>query len=132
MIIIKTLKGCIFNPQFEWTGGGIACTTSDLAKWAKIYYESELFSMESLKQILSPNKYGKLTDNLSYGMGSFIYNTKLGDLYGHTGTFPGYVSIFVYHSQLEIAIALQINCDYAKEKMNLIEYLERILTDQLK
>ncbi|NOQ26692.1 MAG: serine hydrolase [Bacteroidales bacterium] len=123
---------CIFNPQFEWTGGGIACTTSDLAKWAKIYYESELFSKETLNQMVTPNKNGKLTDNLSYGMGSFIYNTKLGEMYGHSGTFPGYKSIFVYHPQLEIAIALQINCDYATEKMSLVEYLERILIDQLK
>lgn len=122
---------CIFNPQFEWTGGGVACTTSDLAKWAKIYYESILFSKESLKQMITPNKNGELSDNLSYGMGSFVYHTKLGDMYGHSGTFPGYKSIFVYHPQLEIAIALQINCDYATEKMSMVEYLEKILINQL-
>lgn len=122
---------CIFNPQFEWTGGGIASTTSDLAKWAKLYYESELFSEELLKKMVTPNANGKLTENISCGMGSFMFNTKLGYLYGHTGTFPGYVAIFAYHPQLEIAIALQINCDYGKEKMSLTEYLERILIGQI-
>ena len=123
---------CIFNTQFEWTGGGIACTTSDLAKWSKVYYDRELFSKESLNKIITTNENGKLTKNLSYGMGSFIYKTKLGDMYGHSGTFPGYKSIFVYHPQLEFAIALQVNCDYATEKMSLIEYLEELLIDQLK
>jgi len=64
-------------------------------------------------------------------MGSFIFQTELGELYGHTGSFPGFVSIFAYHPQLEIAIAMQINCDYAKEKMSLIEYLERLLENQI-
>jgi len=121
----------IFNPQLEWTGGGIASTTSDLAKWAKLYYECELFSAETLQQMVTPDKNGKLTENVSCGMGSFIFQTKLGELYGHTGSFPGFVSIFAYHPKLEIAIAMQINCDYAKEKMGLTEYLERILINQL-
>ena len=121
----------IFNPQLEWTGGGMASTTSDLAKWAKIYYENKLFSKQSLLKIITPNTNGKLSEKESYGMGSFIYHTKFGELYGHTGSFPGFVSIFAYHPKLEVAIALQINCDYAKEKMSLVEYLEEILVDKL-
>jgi hypothetical protein len=25
----------VVNPQFEWTGGGLATTAMDLARWAK-------------------------------------------------------------------------------------------------
>jgi D-alanyl-D-alanine carboxypeptidase len=31
----------IFNPQFEWAGGGFASTAEDLAHWAKALYEGQ-------------------------------------------------------------------------------------------
>lgn len=65
--------------------------------------------------------------NLSYGMGSFIYQTNVGTAYGHTGTMPGFNSIMAYFPDRKIAIALQINCDYASHKMALINYVETIL-----
>lgn len=116
-----------FNPQMEWTGGGIASTTSDLAKWAKIYYEGKLFSDTLLKKMITPNKNAiTIEDGLAYGMGSFIYTTKHGNVYGHTGFVPGFVSIFAYYPEQKIAMAMQINCDFAKEKMSLIDYLDEI------
>jgi D-alanyl-D-alanine carboxypeptidase len=119
----------VFNPQMEWTGGGMASTTPDLAKWANIYYTGNLFS-DSLKSIIvAPNLQGKnIDEGLSYGMGSFIYNMQDGLAYGHTGMFPGYKSIFAYFPEKEISIALQINCDYATNKMSMIEYVEEILS----
>ena len=118
----------IFNPQMEWTGGGMVSTTSDLARWAKIYYEANVFSKESLNKIITPTINGtEIDENLSYGMGSFLYNTKLGIAYGHTGTMPGFNSIFAYFPNQQIAIALQVNCDYAAKRMTLIQYVERIL-----
>jgi len=123
----------IFNPQLEWTGGGIASTTSDLAKWAKIYYEGKLFSDSLLNKIITPNSYGKMIeDSLAYGMGSFIYETKYGKAFGHTGFVPGFVSIFAYYPEHKMSIALQINCDYAKKKLSLIDYLDKILVVLIK
>jgi D-alanyl-D-alanine carboxypeptidase len=118
----------VFNPQLEWTGGGIASTTSDLAKWAKIYYESTLFSDSLLIKIITPNENGEaIEDSLSYGMGSFIYETKYGKAFGHTGFVPGFESIFVYYPDKNLSMAIQINCDYATKNLSLIKYLERIL-----
>jgi D-alanyl-D-alanine carboxypeptidase len=119
-----------FNPQMEWTGGGMASTTSDLAKWADIYFTNKLFSEESLSKIITPNENGiEIDKNLSYGMGSFIYHTKLGNAYGHTGFVPGFVSIIAYYPEHKMAVAMQINCDYAKKKMSLQDYLDRILAN---
>ena len=120
-----------FNPQMEWTGGGMASTTSDLAKWAEIYFEAKLFSKQSLNKIvtINPNGQNAIGEGLSYGMGSFIYETKLGKAYGHTGFVPGFVSIFAYYPEQELAVAMQINCDYAKQKMSLVKYLDRILVN---
>ena len=118
----------VFNPQLEWTGGGMASTTSDLARWAKIYYEGQLFSDSLLRQVITPNENGiEIGENLSYGMGSFIFYTPNGKVYGHTGFVAGFVSIFAYYPDKEMAMALQTNCDYAKEKMSLIQYLDRIV-----
>ena len=127
-VVVTDGKYC-FNPQMEWTGGGMASTTSDLAKWAKIYFENKLFSKESLTKIVTPNSNGKMIDEgLSYGMGSFIYHTKSGIVYGHTGFMPGFNSIFAYFPDHKIAVALQINCDYASSKISLVDYLDIILT----
>ena len=104
-------------------------TTADLAKWAKIYFEAKLFSDETLRRMVTINPYGKdaIGKGLSYGEGSFIYETKLGTAYGHTGFVPGFVSIFAYYPKQKLAVALQVNCDYAAEKISLVNYLDRIL-----
>lgn len=117
-----------FNPQMEWTGGGIASSTSDLAKWAKIYFTPTLFKQESLQNIITVSSNGKnIAENTDCGMGSFTYHTQLGKAYGHTGFVPGFVSIFAYFPDKDMAVAMQINCDYAKKKMSLSQYLEKIL-----
>lgn len=118
----------LFNPQMEWTGGGFASTTSDLAKWAELYYENALFSSASLEKIITPTPQGAhIGPNEAYGMGSFIFDTKLGIAYGHSGFMPGFNSIFAYFPEYQTAVALQVNCDYASQKISLVEYLEILL-----
>ncbi|MEM6803668.1 MAG: serine hydrolase domain-containing protein [Bacteroidota bacterium] len=117
-----------FNPQVEWTGGGFASTTSDLAKWAKIYFEAQAFSSEALAQIIAINPDGKEVDaGDSYGMGAFIYDTKVGLAYGHSGFMPGFNSLVMYFPEKKIAAAIQINCDYASRKMGLNSYMEILM-----
>ena len=118
-----------FNPQMEWTGGGFASTTGDLARWAKAYYTAECFSEESLAQITTINPNGKdvMYNGLSYGMGSFTYETDHGTVWGHSGFVPGFVSIFGYYPEKEIALALQFNCDYPSREKSLEELLQDII-----
>src|SRR5262249_28052961 len=40
------------NPQFEWTGGGIASTADDLARWGKLLYEGKAFDPSLLPELL--------------------------------------------------------------------------------
>lgn len=108
----------VFNPQMEWTGGGMASTTTDLAKWAKYYYEATLFSDETLQLVTTVNPNGQEAEGSSYGTGSFIFNTKFGKAYGHSGFMPGFTSIFIYYPEHKLAAALQINCDYAQFNLN--------------
>lgn len=120
----------VFNPQLEWTGGGMASTTADLARWAGVYYTGKLFSDSLLQKIITPNDQANNLDPImSYGMGSFIYKTKHGLAYAHTGFVPGFNSISAYYPELDLAVALQVNCDYAAQKMPLIAYLNVLLEE---
>ncbi len=127
----KTLDKKLYfmNPQVEWTGGGMASTTEDLAKWAKIYYEGQLVSDEILSLITTANPNGKHVEGTSsYGMGSFIYQTAHGEAYGHTGFMPGFNSIFIYYPKYGMAAALQINCDYAVGVLNLNDIMDNLIS----
>jgi D-alanyl-D-alanine carboxypeptidase len=122
-----------FNPQVEWTGGGMASTTSDLARWARIYFTGKLFSNELLQKIITPNSQAKNLDPImSYGMGSFIYKTNHGLAYAHTGFVPGFNSIFAHYPDLQVSVALQVNCDYAALEIPLIDYLDALLGANMK
>ena len=130
----KTVVGgsYFFNPQMEWTGGGMASSTSDLAKWAKLYYTSKPFSKEALALITTENSQGHhVMGKDSYGMGSFIYETKHGIAFGHSGFMPGFNSLFIYYPDLEVAAAIQTNCDYASANLNMNELMDNLITQSL-
>jgi D-alanyl-D-alanine carboxypeptidase len=96
------------NPQFEWTGGGIASTADDLARWAKLLYEGKAFDASLLPELLRgvPARLGRDT---RYGLGVIIRPTPLGEAWGHSGFFPGYATEMLYFPQSKVAVALQIN-----------------------
>lgn len=96
------------HPQFEWTGGGIASTTEDLAKWATVLYEGKAFDPSLLPQMLD-GVPAKLGPNTKYGLGVIIRQTPFGTSYGHSGFFPGYLTEMMYFPDAKIAIAVQVN-----------------------
>lgn len=117
----------VFNPQIEFTGGGIACTASDLAKWGKLYYNGKIFSEESLKMMTTPcNQETTLADNAKYGFAAFVWNGNNQISYGHTGFFPGYVTIIEYIPELDISIGMQWNTDKKDPEKSLHQYLNDI------
>lgn len=118
----------IFNPQMEWTGGGFASTTADLARWAKLYFTGSVFSHDMLKRMTTPTEQGRNIDKgVSCGMGSLLYETEHGLCQGHTGFMPGFVSVFGYYPEHGVAVALQVNADYGRKKLSMTGYLDRIL-----
>ena len=125
---VLTSAGYAFNPQLEWTGGGLASTTEDLVKWCHEYYTGSSMSEEHKKMMTTVEPTGKECFGIhSYGMGSFVYQTDIGQAFGHSGFMPGYNSIMVYYPKFETSIAVQANCDYAAKKMSLVEYTERVM-----
>jgi D-alanyl-D-alanine carboxypeptidase len=96
------------NPGLEWTGGGIASTTEDLARWGKLLYEGKAFDPSLLATMLEgvPARLGRDT---RYGLGVIIRPTPLGISYGHSGFFPGYATEMIYFPDLKVALAMQVN-----------------------
>ena len=97
------------NPQFEWTGGGIASTAEDLARWGKRLYDGGAFDASMLPTLLD-GVPARLGQNTKYGLGVIIRETPtLGTLYGHSGFFPGYQAEMLYLPALKAAVAFQVN-----------------------
>lgn len=47
--------------------------------------------------------------DVRYGLGVTIRSTDLGMAYGHRGWSSGYLSIFEYYPEHDVAVALQVN-----------------------
>ncbi len=97
-----------FDPQLEWTGGGWASTSEDLARWAKLMYEGKAFDAALLPEMLD-GVPAKLGPNAKYGLGVIIRPTPAGLTYGHSGFFPGYMTDMMYFPEKKIAVAVQVN-----------------------
>ncbi|MCM8567984.1 beta-lactamase family protein [Gramella jeungdoensis] len=100
----------VFNPQFEWTGGGFVSNVKDLATWAKGFYYFYGVSPKTRKEIREgvPAKTG--TGHL-YGLGVQIRPSEYGYSYGHSGWFPGYLTDAIYIPELDLALSIQFNTD---------------------
>ena len=96
------------NPQFEWTGGGLAVTALDLARWARLLYEGKVVD-PSLMDELVDGVQAKLGPETKYGLGVIVRPTAHGITYGHSGFMPGYQTDVMYFPQLKSAIAVQVN-----------------------
>jgi D-alanyl-D-alanine carboxypeptidase len=96
------------NPGLEWTGGGIASTADDLARWAKLLYEGKAFDPSLLSALLDgvPARLGR---DVRYGLGVMLRPTALGVTYGHSGFFPGYSTEVMYFPDLRVAVAIEAN-----------------------
>ncbi len=116
-----------FNPQTEWTGGGLASTVSDLTLWASQLYGGSVLKPETLKLMLTPAPYKTtLFEDARYGLGSFIAETDGVTYYGHTGFSPGYITYVQYLPNYNIALALQVNDDSSHDNFSLKEYFNTI------
>lgn len=113
----------IVNPQFEWTGGGMASTTADLARWGKLMYEGKAFDASMLPIMLEGVTAPMLGRDAKYGLGVILRPTSLGKSYGHSGFFPGYMTEMMYWPDAKVAVAVQVNTsEFQKVKPRLTQW----------
>ncbi len=98
----------VVNPQLEWTGGGLASTPLDLARWGHALFQARAFDAKLMDQFLDgvPAATGK---GDRYGLGVQIWKTPLGACFGHGGWFPGYISLLAYYRDHGLTVAIQFN-----------------------
>jgi D-alanyl-D-alanine carboxypeptidase len=97
------------NPQLEWAGGGVASTAEDLARWARLTWESNAFSHDLLHQVVQGVEARQLGAGAKYGLGVILRSTPIGDSQGHSGFFPGYLTEVRYYPDHRFAVAAQVN-----------------------
>lgn len=101
-----------WNPAVEWTGGGFASTSADLAKWGHALFTGAAMERDYLGDLLDGVPVHPDAPQLLYGSGVAIYSeTPLGPVYGHGGWVPGYVSSLRHYADYGVTIAFQINTD---------------------
>ncbi len=105
----------IINPQFEWTGGGYASTSADLARWARAFYEGRAFDASLMPQVLDGVEAPMLGRGAKYGLGTIIRSSSKAQSYGHSGFFPGYMTEMMYFPDRRLAIAVQVNSSVPKD-----------------
>jgi D-alanyl-D-alanine carboxypeptidase len=101
----------VYNPSWEFTGGGLVSTPVDLARFVKALAEGGLLSAPMLAEMKAgwPMEYP--LPNHCYGLGLQTFDTELGPAIGHSGQFFGYRSLAYHFAGSGIAVALQINAD---------------------
>jgi D-alanyl-D-alanine carboxypeptidase len=91
------------NPVYEWTGGGLVSTTSDLARWMEALFERAPWKpvSDAMVAVQPPDA--------PYGLGIFVRRDSDGLLYFHPGGFPGYRTEVAYSPELGVGVAFQAN-----------------------
>ncbi len=97
----------IVNPQLEWTGGGFALTTKNLARWGNLLYSGKVTGPRLRDVMLDGVRTGRPGE--TYGLAVFSRTSKLGRVHGHSGWFPGYAAQLAFYPQYGLTVALQIN-----------------------
>ncbi len=98
------------NPQFEWTGGGLVSTTSDLARFMHEFCAGSIVP-DTQAQAMRDAVDARLWPGSSYGIGLIVRPTPSGELLGHTGIFPGYLSGAWHMPGVGATFAVQLNAD---------------------
>lgn len=124
----------MWNPAVEWTGGGFASTSTDLALWGHALFTGDAMGTNYLGDLLDGVPVHPDAPGVFYGAGVAIYQeTPHGPVYGHGGWIPGYVSSLRHYADLNLTIAFQINSDVGivDDSTDLVPALEAALADAL-
>jgi len=100
----------VWHPGIEGAGGGFITTSADLARWGRHLWSGRAMDGAYLEEMLRGADTG--VPGRSYGLGVGIDRTgAFGEMRGHGGWIPGYVSSLRYYPAQDVAIAIQINSD---------------------
>lgn len=121
-----------FNPQLEFTGGGLVTNVDDLTAWGSLLYGGDVLPAREKMLMLTTAPFPTtLPANARYGLGCIIGENEA--WYGHTGFVPGYITILQYIPEQGLALAMQVNTDalHGKKAKEVFEILKNKILDKL-
>ncbi len=124
----------LWNPAIEWTGGGFVSTSTDLARWGQALFTGDAIEAAYLDRLLDGVTVSPDAPSILYGGGVAIYReTPAGQVYGHGGWIPGYVSSLRHYADHGLTIAFQINTDVGvvDDSTDLVAALEAALVNSV-
>ncbi|KAA3611906.1 MAG: class A beta-lactamase-related serine hydrolase [Planctomycetota bacterium] len=120
----------VVNPQAEWAGGGFCSSTRDLARWGHHLWGRKVLSAATLGQMLEGVPANTAPGD-RYGLGVQQWDSPHGQVLGHGGWFPGYVSELAHFQELKLTLAVQFNLDDVRRlgspRRHLLELLGLLL-----
>ena len=122
----------VWDPGMEWTGGGLASTSGDLARWGRALFGGEAMPAPYLDRLLDGAPVAPDAPGILYGAGVAIYaETPRGPVYGHGGWIPAYVSSLRHYADHGVTVAFQINGDagVVDDGSDLVPALEAALAE---
>lgn len=103
--------GFVYDPEFEWGGGGYVGVAGDLARWGKLYFSGAAMKGSYLAE-MHASRRAEAVDALGaeYGLAlQFIKDPKFGDRLFHGGYMLGYIAKTEYLPRYDLAVSLMIN-----------------------
>jgi D-alanyl-D-alanine carboxypeptidase len=122
----------VWDVSVEWTGGGLASTSHDLARWGHALFGGMAMDAPYLDRLLDGVPVFPDAPGIFYGAGVAIYaDTPRGPVYGHGGWIPAYVSSLRHYADHGVTVAFQINTDagIVDDGSDLVAALEAALAD---
>jgi len=117
----------VYNPALEWTGGGLATTAADLARWIWLLGSGRAMSWDYLPIMLAKPSTVTGTPN-TYAAGLRLYRDMDAEALGHGGAMPGYRSYALYFPVCDIGLAMQVNDDRVDWQLLRIEFVSRLMS----
>lgn len=99
----------LYDPSFEWTGGGLAMTATDLVRWAKIFYGGGTIKSAYLEEMIESANGDMEKLGYQYGLGVQLMKMSPGRVYGHGGWIFAYTSGTYYFLENGFPVAIQLN-----------------------
>ena len=104
----------LVSPSIGWASGGVVSTPKDLGTFIRGYLGARLFppwlQSHQLRFVEGESGPPGPGEN-SAGLAIFRYRTTCGDVYGHTGNFPGYVQFAAATGDGSRAVTTSVNGD---------------------
>lgn len=116
-----------FHPSITNSAGAMITTANELYIFLYSLFNNEIINTQSLTKLLTPYSYATNYCNCYYGLGIFLDQSTLGNIYWHGGNLPGYSSDFHYYKDKDTYVIIFVNTNTNPANNNAITSIKNFL-----